>query len=104
MKQNQGFEIIPKSIKNRVGRFAIFINEGNNFDDLKKRAELQELMKTIIVIGAIHLKGVDQIQYLAISEQFKEIREGDNIPNYRPEFIVNIETNEIIKTEWRMLK
>lgn len=75
-------------LSKRMGVFSINTNGGENFDNEQIRKEISEIMKLIIVVKAVHMPSMDQINYVAMCEQFDELGEGDVIPQYQPMLVV----------------
>lgn len=82
-------------VKTRAGHFAITTNGGDIFDDKQQREELRLIMESVIIIQATHITSVDQIAYVALSEQFEPVEVGGKIPGYMPMFELDKDGNRI---------
>lgn len=66
-----------------------------SLDMIEKQPELvMKIMGKCIVIDSQPLLYEDCIQYIAVSEEFKEIQPGEYIPAYQ--VIVNSDTKEVM--------
>lgn len=86
-------------ISKRPGAFALQTFGGTIFRTDVQREELKLIMESIVIINAIHVTNLDQIAYIALSEQFEEIEVGEIIPSYHPMFEVD-EKGKRIKCIW----
>lgn len=93
----QGSEagVVPGAMKNRVGHFAITTNGGDIFDNPQQRHELKLIMESVIIIQATHISSLDQIAYVALSEQFEVVEPGGNVGGYLPTFELDKDGNYI---------
>lgn len=87
------------SIKERAGTFSLITNGGEVFENERQRNELRLIMESLIIIQCTHISSIDQLCYVALCEQFRPVKKGENIPTYIPMFSLN-EENELLEVIW----
>lgn len=73
-------------LETRAGTFSLTTLGGEIFNSIEQRNELRMIMESIIVIQAVHIQSLDQLNYVALCEQFEPVQVGEKIPAYVPMF------------------
>lgn len=69
------------SLNDRIGKFSIIRNEGKH-DFARWYDAAQCVLETCVVVSAEAITTHNTIEYYAISSQFDEVSDGDEVPEY----------------------